>query len=80
MNTPHIRSVPEDLDDQLQHWAKARNRSLSAQVISMLAKAIEDEECRKKQTQTLTSIQRRRFKAPRNAPSSLDLLGEDRAR
>lgn len=80
MNTLHVRSVPDDLYERLQQLAHARNRSLSAQVITMLAQAIEIEERRKKQAKTLKSIQRRRFKAPRNAPSSLDLLREDRTR
>jgi len=80
MNTLHVRSVPDDLYERLQQLAHARNRSLSAQVITMLMQAVEDEERRKKQSKTLASIQRRRFKAPRNAPSSLDLLREDRTR
>ena len=80
MNTLHVRSVPDDLYERLQQLARARNRSLSAQVITMLAQAVEFEERRKKQAKTLKSIQRRRFKAPRNAPSSLDLLREDRTR
>ena len=80
MNTLHVRSVPDDLYNRLQQLANAQNRSLSAQVITMLAQAIEDEERRKKQVKTLTSIKRRRFKAPKNAPSSLHLLHEDRTR
>ncbi len=80
MNTLHVRSVPDDLYKRLQQLANARNRSLSAQVITMLAQAVEDEERRKAQAKTLTSIQRRRFKVPKNAPTTLDLLREDRAR
>jgi predicted transcriptional regulator len=80
MNTLHVRSVPDDLYNRLQQLAKARNRSLSAQVITMLAQAIEDEDRRKKQNKTLASIRRRRFKIPKNGPSSLDLLHEDRTR
>ncbi len=80
MNTLHVRSVPDDLYERLQQLARARNRSLSAQVITMLVQAVEDEERRKKQAKILTSIQRRRFKAPKNAPSSLELLREDRGR
>lgn len=80
MNTLHVRSVPDDLYNRLQQLANARNRSLSAQVITMLAQAIEEEERRKKQVKTLTSIKRRRFKAPKNAPSTLHLLHEDRTR
>ncbi len=80
MNTLHVRSVPDELYERLQKLAQAKNRSLSAQVITMLVQAVEDEERRKKQAKILTSIQRRRFKAPKNAPSSLELLREDRGR
>lgn len=80
MNTLHVRSVPDDLYNRLQQLAHARNRSLSAQVITMLTQAIEAEERRKKQVKILNSIQRRRFKAPKNATSTLSLLREDRSR
>lgn len=80
MNTLHVRSVPDDLYNRLQQLAHARNRSLSAQVITMLTQAIEAEERRKKQVKILNSIQRRRFKAPKNAASTLSLLREDRSR
>ncbi len=80
MNTLHVRSVTDTLYNRLQELARARNRSLSAQVITMLEQAIEIEERRRKQAKVLVSIQRRRFKAPRNTPSSLELLKEDRAR
>lgn len=80
MNTLHVRSVPDNLYNRLQQLAQSKNRSLSAQVITLLEQALEIEERRKKQAKVLTSIQRRRFKAPRNTPSSLELLKEDRAR
>jgi len=80
MNTLHVRSVPDDLYLRLQKLAHERNRSLSAQVINMLAQSLEDEERRKKQAKTLTAIRRRRFTPPQNAPTSLDLLREDRSR
>lgn len=80
MNTLHVRSVPDDLYQRLQRLAQARNRSLSAQVITMLTQAVEDEERRKKQEKALMSIRRRRFVPPTKSPSSLDLLREDRNR
>jgi plasmid stability protein len=80
MNTLHVRSIPEDLYQRLQRLAQIRNRSLSAQVVIMLTQALEEEERQKKQAQTLTSIRRRRFTPPAQAPSSLDLLREDRKR
>ena len=80
MNTLHVRSVPDDLYQRIHLMANAKNRSLSAQVITLLSQAVELEERRMKQAKVLNSIQRRRFKAPKNAPSSLDLLREDRKR
>ena len=80
MNTLHVRSVPDDLYKRIQSMANAKNRSLSAEVITLLSQAIELEERRMKQTKVLTSIQRRRFKAPKNAHSSFELLREDRNR
>jgi antitoxin FitA len=80
MNTLHVRSVPDDLYQQLQHLAKLRNRSLSAQVVEMLSQAIEEEELRSKQAAALNAIRRRRFTLPEQAPTSLDFLHEDRSR
>ena len=80
MPTLHVRSVPEDLYKEIQKLAEERNRSLSAQVVTMLAQAVEDEKSRKAQTKALASIRRRRFAVPKKTPSSLDLLREDRRR
>jgi plasmid stability protein len=80
MPTLHVRSVPEDLYVQIQLLAETKNRSLSAQVINMLSQALEEEKRRKLQIKALNSIRRRRFAAPKKAPSSLELLREDRKR
>jgi predicted transcriptional regulator len=80
MNTLHVRSVPDDLYQRLQQLAQARNRSLSAQVITMLAQAIEDEERRQKQEKVLASIRRRRFTPAEKSLNSLKMLREDRDR
>jgi plasmid stability protein len=80
MATLHVRSVPEDLYQEIQKLAEERSRSLSAQVVTMLAQALDDEKSRKTQTKALASIRRRRFSAPKKSPSSLELLREDRKR
>ncbi len=80
MNTLHVRSIPDNLYQRLQQLAKTRNRSLSAQVVEMLAQALEDEELRLKQAALLTSIRRRRFTPPEKSPTSLEILHEDRKR
>jgi plasmid stability protein len=79
MPTLHVRSVPEDLYDRVRQLAQLRSRSLGAQVVTMLYEALDEEEQRKDQTRTLTSI-RRRFAPPKKAASSLDFLREDRKR
>jgi antitoxin FitA len=80
MNTLHVRSVPDDLYQRIQMLASQKNRSLTAQVITLLEQAVADEERRVKQAEVLGAIKRRRFTAPKNAPDSLQLLQEDRTR
>lgn len=80
MNTLHVRSVPDSLYKRIRSLANIKNRSLSAQVITLLEQAVDAEERRVEQTKVLNSIQRRRFKAPKDTPDSLELLREDRGR
>lgn len=80
MHTLHVRSVPDDLYKNLQKLAQARQRSLSAQVILMLDRALLEEERRREQTEVLTAVRRRRFRPSPEAPSSVDLLRQDRER
>ena len=80
MKTLHVRNVPDDLCKRLKQLAHTKNRSLSAQVIVMLSKSVGDEEHYNQQANILYSIQNRRFKIPTSAPSTLELLREDRER
>jgi len=80
MPTLHVRSVPEDLYQKIQKLAEAQGRSLSAQVVTMLTQASEDEQSRQAQSKVLAFIRQRRFSAPKKVPSSLELLHEDRER
>lgn len=80
MPTLHVRNVPEPLYARLRQRAQKRNRSLSAEVVTLLDFAIE--ESGDTQTQLLDSIRRRRFFNPAaaGAPDSATLLREDRER
>jgi plasmid stability protein len=80
MATLHVRSVPEDLYERIQRLAQSRSRSLSAEVITLLYQALEEEENRKRQGKLLADIRRRRFTLPPGAPDSVELLREDRRR
>jgi len=80
MSTLHIRSVPDELYQYIQDLAQKANRSLTAQVITMLKQAAEEEKRRELQKETLYSIKSRRFQVAKDAPTSLELLREDRSR
>jgi len=80
MKTIHVRSLSDDLYKRLLQLAHANHRSLNTQVIVWLSKSVGDEEYRNQQANILNSIRNRRFKILANAPSSLELLREDRGR
>lgn len=76
----HVRNVPEELYIRLQRRAESQRRSLSAEVITLLERAVEEAE--RDAHSTLTSIRRRRFFDPAQAgaPDSTTLLRQDRDR
>ena len=80
MHTLHVRSVPTDLYCRLRDLAQARQRSLSAQVILLLDRAVTVEMQRQEQATILDNIRRRRFTPPPDAPTPVEMLGEDRTR
>jgi plasmid stability protein len=81
MPTLHVRNVPEDLHEHLQRLAERKHRSLSAEVIALLERALQEEETREAQAQLLTRIRRRRSRYAQEASvDSVNLLREDRER
>jgi plasmid stability protein len=76
----HVRNVPESLYGQLRHRAASQGRSLSAEVIRLLERALDEPE--RDQVEILANLQRRRSFRPADvgAPDSTVLLREDRAR
>jgi plasmid stability protein len=80
MSTLHVRNVPDDLYDRIQRRARAQGRSITAEVVSLLERAIEETE--NLQHEVLAGIRRRRFFSPSEvgAPDSTTLLREDRQR
>jgi plasmid stability protein len=80
MQTLHVRSVPDELYNRLRALAQSEQRSLSAQVILMLDRALEDEARHQDQAQILAEIRRRRFTPPPTAPDSVEMVREDRNR
>ena len=80
MPTLHVRNVPEELYQQIRVQAATKNRSLSAEVVVLLQRALIQSE--QDQSEVLAGIRRRRFFRPTEAgaPDSLTLLREDRDR
>ena len=80
MATLHVRNVPTGLHERLSQRAQAQRRSLSAEVITLLARAVSSAE--RTPEQILAAIDERgRFTpAAVGAPDSTTLLREDRDR
>jgi plasmid stability protein len=76
----HVRNVPEELYARLQRRAEAQRRSLSAEVIVTLERAVEEAD--RTAEATLFSIRQRRAFSPAGAgaPDSTTLLRQDRDR
>ncbi len=79
MPTLHVRSVPDDLYERIQKLAQAKNRSLSAQVITLLYQALEEEATPQHQRKLLNTM-RRRFTPPKGTPDVTAMLRQDRRR
>jgi plasmid stability protein len=76
----HVRNVPEELYARLKERAESQRRSLSSEVITLLERAVEEEN--RISEGTLASIRRRRSFSPEtaSAPDSTTLLRQDRER
>jgi antitoxin FitA len=76
----HVRNVPDELYENIRRQAQEQNRSISAQVVYLLERAII--ESPQVQRQVLESIRRRRAGLPAqpDVPDSLSLLRQDRTR
>ena len=80
MPTLHVRKVPDTLYDRIREQAQANQRSISAEVIFLLDRILN--ESWRPQTEVLNSIRRRRFFRPATvgAPGTTELLRQDRDR
>jgi plasmid stability protein len=88
MATLYVRNLPDDLYERLQELAKAENRSINAQVITLLQQAlptqtVETEDRRRKDVPKLLGeirLRREQRSAEAEWPDSTELIREDRAR
>jgi len=79
LSTLHVRNVPDALYERLRQRAAEQRRSLSAEVIILLSRALDQEQ---PPEATLEEIRRGRTYSPSavGAPDSTRLLREDRER
>jgi len=80
--TLYVRDFPDALHTRVKELATAGQRSVSAEVIVLIDRALEHEELRDRRMRALRRIARRRRGAtPRpGAADTLTMLSEDRAR
>jgi len=80
MATLHVRNIPETLHKELCERARAEGRSLSAEVVNLLERALKQSV--RPQSEILAAIASRHRYNPRakGAPTSTELLRQDRGR
>lgn len=88
MATLHVENVPDELYTKLQQLATSQNRSISAQIVSLLESALQTKakppqsDTPKSVAEILADINRRRESRPADLglPDSTSLIREDRDR
>ncbi len=82
MATLHVRNVPDDVYGLLQQQAHTNRRSISAETVTLLVEALQTRSARAGAAEILAELRNSRqcYSPPPGAPTSLDLLREDRAR
>ena len=80
MPTLHVRNVPEDLYSEINAMAREQKRSLSAEVIALLERAVEPRRRKEDQLALLDRMYRDRVKLPKGLPSIVDVIREGRER
>ncbi len=82
MATLHVRNVPERLYRRIQKLAEEENRSLTAEVVQILTRGLQEVETRKNASDVLERIRKRAKKTdlPRGWADSVELIREARDR
>jgi len=83
MATLYVENVPEDLYEALRERARQNRKSITAEVLSLLAENVVTAAERRARQQFLKQAQRLRSHRPRSGsahPSSEELQREDRSR
>jgi plasmid stability protein len=86
MATLYVREVPDELYSALRELAITERRSVSAEALYLLKRAVEDEQqAQRRADERIAALERLRetresVTVPPGYPDSVELLREDRAR
>lgn len=80
MPTLHVRNVPRRTYARIKKLAAGQRRSLSAEVLSLLERATQEEETLNRQARLLRHMREHLWIPPSGTPSAVELLREDRKR
>ena len=74
MPTLYVREIPDEVYHTVQRLAEEQGRSLSAYVITILERAIRDDEAHRRSVEALEAILGERRSLPPDAPDVVMLL------
>jgi len=83
MATLYVENIPDDLDEALRSRAKARRRSIAAEVLALLEENVptaQELKARHEFVQRLVRMRSKRTSSDRAFPSIEEMLREDRER
>lgn len=83
MATLYVENIPDDLYEALRSRAKARRRSIAAEVLALLEENIPTEQelkARREWVRKLVRLREKQSKGTRSFPSAEEMIREDRER
>jgi plasmid stability protein len=80
MATLYVRNMPAELYAELQQWANEHERSLNAEVIDLLRRAVAERRRAAEQSRSLAAYFERYRDAAISVPDVVDLIREGRER
>jgi plasmid stability protein len=82
MSILSLDEVPTEVYEQVRQSAAAHNRTISAEVVRLLQRGLQqdEQEARAAHAAALADLRRNRWTPPPGAPDSVTLLREDRER
>lgn len=83
MATLYVENVPDDLYEALRRQAKARRRSIAAEILALLEENVptaQEMKARHEWVRKLARLRKRQTQSGRKFPSTEEMIREDRER